>query len=573
MLSFSMILIFLVLLTPSAVLAIKKPPHVVLIVADDVGWADTSLVGGHQVPTPNLDALAAHGLLLTQHYSLHTCTPSRAAILTGLYPIRMGLQHDVLIPAQEGGINPNIPTLAERLRSLGYKTHALGKWHVGYSSAELTPTRRGFDTFYGYYNTAKYYFTQRLNFYNICGRDFWDNEDPVKDADGVYDLDLVTNRAVDILDKHDTRKPLFLYMASLAAHAQTDTLTADAPERNLAKFPYIGDHNRTRFAGAVDALDESVGRIVEALNRRRMLANSVIVFTSDNGGMPWGTFSNTGSNWPLRGVKGTLWEGSIRVPALVWSPLLEPGSRVVMPRLVHLVDWLPTLYSAAGGRVRDLGTIDGLDLWPALSKAKSESAAIWPRKEFLINTDSTSGLAAYRDDNYKLVVITNRTSQTPNPFGEDALQQHVPTPGGMPEFENEDAAVEHLDRLMKSSLAWKTLTKLLGRGGGLIVPSGWRQEATVRCSREDRSLPGVELHGEGQYLFDIERDPCELNNLASWKPLVVDRLSRKLKPYTEAAVSPLKMKVDPTGLPYVNDCLWAPWKDVAQTANRSCPCP
>ncbi|XP_049528353.1 arylsulfatase J-like [Dermacentor silvarum] len=499
-----MILTFLVLLTPSAVLAIKKPPHVIFIVAGrcvyikqqnvlsargldayepvpldsavsisylktnhrDVlrehlrsrlqrdcyvsqGWADTSLVGGYQVPTPNLDALAAHGLLLTQHYSLHTCTPSRAAIMTGLYPIRMGLQHDVLIPAQEGGMDPKIPTLAERLKSLGYKTHGLGKWHLGYSSVELTPTRRGFDTFFGYYNTAKYYFTQGLNFYNICGRDFWDNEDLVSDADGVYDLDLVTDRAVDILSRHDTNEPLFMYMATLAAHGQTDTLTADAPERNLAKFPYIGDHNRTRLAGAVDALDESVGRIVEALHRRRMLSNSVIVFTSDNGGMPWGTFSNTGSNWPLRGVKGTMWEGGIRVPALVWSPLLRSGSRVVMSRPVHLVDWLPTLYSAAGGRVSHLGDIDGLDLWPALSMAKSDSAAIWPRNEFLINTDSSSGLSAYRDGNYKLVVISNRTAQTPNPFGHDELQQHVPTAGGMPEFENEEAAAEHLDRLMK----------------------------------------------------------------------------------------------------------------------------
>lgn len=152
--------------------------------------------------------------------------------------------------------------------------------------------------------------------------------------------------------------------------------------------------------------------------------------------------------------------------------------------------------------------------------AKSDSAAIWPRNEFLINTDSSSGLSAYRDGNYKLVVISNRTAETPNPFGHDELQQHVPTAGGMPEFENEEAAAEHLDRLMKTSLAWKTLKKLLGRGGGLVVPSGWRQKAAVRCSREDPPLPGFERRGEGQYLFDIERDPCELNNLASRKPLV-----------------------------------------------------
>ncbi|KAL1436105.1 hypothetical protein MTO96_010851 [Rhipicephalus appendiculatus] len=231
-----------------------------------------------------MDALAAHGVLLTQHYSMQTCTPSRAALLTGLYPIRMGLQHDVLLPAQPGGVNLSVPTLAERLKDLGYKTHALGKWHLGYSSIEYTPTRRGFDTFFGYYNVAKYYYLHGLNFDNKCGRDYWDNEELVDDADGMYDTDLVTNRAVDIISRHDTDKPMFMYMATLAAHGETTTRTTDAPERNLAKFPYIGDRNRTLLAGTVDALDEAIGRIVEALHSRGMLANSVIVFTSDNGG-------------------------------------------------------------------------------------------------------------------------------------------------------------------------------------------------------------------------------------------------------------------------------------------------
>ncbi|KAL1442662.1 hypothetical protein MTO96_046310 [Rhipicephalus appendiculatus] len=369
-----MILIFLAFLTPSAVLTIEKPPHVVLILADDVGWADTSLVGGYQIPTPNMDALAAHGVLLTQHYSMQTCTPSRAALLTGLYPIRMGLQHDVLLPAQPGGVNLSVPTLAERLKDLGYKTHALGK-------------------------------------------------------------------------------PLFMYMATLAAHGETTTRTTDAPERNLAKFPYIGDRNRTLLAGTVDALDEAIGRIVEALHSRGMLANSVIVFTSDNGGIPWGVYSNTGSNWPLRGVKGTLWEGGIRVPAIVW----EPATPARLPRRSA-----PT--RSPGGNVGDLGTIDGLDLWPVLSAAKSESTAAWPRSEFLINIDTASGLSGYRDGNHKLIVVTSPKSSEPNPFDEEALQQHVPVPGGAPEFESEGAAVEYLDLLMKSSLAWKTLEELYGDG-------------------------------------------------------------------------------------------------------------
>ncbi|KAL1421711.1 hypothetical protein MTO96_003976 [Rhipicephalus appendiculatus] len=535
------------------------------------GWADTSLVGGYQIPTPNLDALAAHGLLLTQHYAMQTCTPSRAALLTGLYPIRMGLQHEVLLPAQPGGMNLSVPTLAERLKELGYRTHALVKWHLGYSSIDYTPTRRGFDTFFGYYNTAKYYYFHGLNFNNKCGRDYWDDEELVTDADGVYDTDLVTSRAVDIISSHDTNKPLFMYLATLAAHGETTTLTTDAPERNLAKFPYIGDRNRTLLAGTVDALDEAVGRIVDALRTRGMLANSVIVFTSDNGGIPWGVFSNAGSNWPLRGVKGTLWEGGIRVPAIVWSPLLRPGSRVVLPQLAHMVDWLPTLYSAAGGNVSDLGTIDGLDLWPALSAAKSDRNATWPRSEFLINIDTASGLSAYRDGNHKLIVVTSPNSSEPNPFSEEALQQHVPVPGGTPEFESEEAAEECLDLLMKSSLAWKSLEDLCGDGPCRAeVSDGWRERAAVRCSPKKS---GFKLRSEGSYLFDIKSDPCELNDLSSTLPSVVERLSKKLLSYTEVSVPPKPLTMDPLGQPSLNDCIWAPWKDAAQTTNRSCPCP
>ncbi|XP_049272582.1 arylsulfatase B-like [Rhipicephalus sanguineus] len=526
------------------------------------GWADTSLVGGYQIPTPNLDALAAHGVLLTQHYTMQTCTPSRAALLTGLYPIRMGLQHAVLLPAQPDGMNLSVPTLAERLRDLGYKTHALGKWHLGYSSIDYTPRRRGFDTFFGYYNTAKYYYFHGLNFNNKCGRDFWDDEELVKDADGVYDTDLVTDRAVDIITRHDRDKPLFMYMATLAAHGETTTLTTAAPEKNLAKFPYIGDRNRTLLAGTVDALDEAIGRIVEALHTRGMLANSVIVFTSDNGGVPWGVYSNTGSNWPLRGVKGTLWEGGVRVPAVVWSPLLRPGSRVVLPRLAHLVDWLPTLYSAAGGNVSDLGTIDGLDLWPALSTAKSHSTVTWPRSEFLINIDTASGLSGYRH-------ATSHYSNT------------SPYQVACRSLKAEEAAEEDLDRLMKSSLAWKTLEELYRDGPCCAdVSVGWRQKAAVRCSpQQNISQSGFKLRSEGHYLFDVESDPCELYDLASTLPSVVDRLAKKMESYTEVAAPPKPLIMDPMGEPSVNDCVWAPWsvwapwKQYAQTTNRCCPCP
>ncbi|KAL3189372.1 hypothetical protein MRX96_002688 [Rhipicephalus microplus] len=535
-----MILILLAFVTPSTVLTIEKPPNMVFILADDVGWADTSLVGGYQIPTPNLDALAANGLLLTQHYTMQTCTPSRAALLTGLYPIRMGMQRDVLLPAQPGGMNLSVPTLAERLKDLGYKTHALGKWHLGYSSIDYTPTRRGFDTFFGYYNTAKYYYFPGLNFDNRCGRDYWDDEQLVTDADGVYDTDLITNRAVDIISKHDTDKPLFMYMASLAAHGETMTRTTDAPERNLAKFPYIGDRNRTLLAGTVDALDEAVGRIVKALHSRGMLANSVVVFASDNGGNAVGH-------------------------------VLEHGLQLAVARRQGYA--LGRRHPRAGdcGNVSDLGTIDGLDLWPALSTAKSGRTSAWPRSEFLINMDTASGVSGYRDGNHKLLVFTSSKSNRTNPFNDKALQKHIPVPGGMPEFESEAAAEEYLDLLMKSSLTWKTLEELYVDAPCLAgALDSWRVKAAVRCSPQQS---GFNPRGEGRYLFDIESDPCELNDLSSTLPSVADRLSKKLESYTGAVVPPKPLIMDPMGYPSFNDCVWAPWEHAAQTTNRSCPCP
>ncbi|XP_049516581.1 arylsulfatase J-like isoform X1 [Dermacentor silvarum] len=566
-------LIFLACVALTPVLAAKTPPHIVFILADDVGWADTSLFGSCQIPTPNLDALAAHGILLNQYYTLQTCSPSRSSLMTGIYAIRMGLQHDVLLPGEQGGLNLTVPTLAEQLKKLGYQTHALGKWHLGSSSIQYTPTRRGFDTFFGHLNMQKFYFSQILTFAKQCGFDFWDNEKLVSDAGGAYDTHLIVDRAVDIISHHDTNKPMFMYLSTLAAHGQTNDLTTDAPEENLAKFPYIGDRNRTLLAGTLDALDESVGRVVDALHGRGMLSNTLLVFTSDNGGIPWGVCSNTGSNWPLRGTKGTLWEGGVRVPALVWSPLLKPGSRIIVPRLVHVVDWMPTLYSAAGGDISDLGAIDGLNLWPALSAAKSSEAESWPRRELLVNSDRDSGLSAYRDGDYKLIVIEKpEGSQKVNPFKDPGLQQHVPIPGNtQPWCRNANTAAAYLDSRMTSSLSWNTLQKLRGDDGLFIAPEGWRQHAAVQCDLVNGSVSRIGLY-EGTYLFDLSRDPCEVTNLATQLPSVVAKLSEKLKVYAAVAVRPKEHEIDPRGRPGVNNCTWGPWEEMKQTSYHECEC-
>ncbi|CAN7998260.1 unnamed protein product, partial [Ixodes hexagonus] len=141
--------------------------------------------------------------------------------------------------------------------------------------------------------------------------------------------------------------PLFLYLSHQAGHAGTQYGPIQAPEESVERFDYIGVRNRSLYAGAIDVLDQSVGTVFKALENNGMLKNTVLLFMSDNGGIPWGIWSNTGSNWPLRGAKFTLWEGGVRVPAFVWSPLLQKSQRV-SNQLMHISDWMPSLYSLAG---------------------------------------------------------------------------------------------------------------------------------------------------------------------------------------------------------------------------------
>ncbi|KAK8772383.1 hypothetical protein V5799_024373 [Amblyomma americanum] len=305
-----------------------------------------------------------------------------------------------------------------------------------------------------------------------------------------------------------------------------------------------------------------------------MLANTVLVFTSDNGGGPWGHYANTGSNWPLRGAKGKIWEGGVRVPALVWSPLLRSLRGSLVTRMAHAVDWLPTLYSAAGGHANDLGTLDGLDLWPWLREAGRGKGASWPRKEFLVNVDADYGQSAYREGDYKLVSIAEPSAEAMSDFYIDAsFNRRIPTPGNSPQC-GTAATVKYLNALMMSSLTWKKLQRLYSYSGALRrVHSRWRQRALVHCNPWNLTALGPERLRDGYYLFDLAQDPCELSDLSSRLQPVVARIARKLRAYEAAAQPPKRHMADPRGMPEVNNCVWARFQDVEQTASRRCPCP
>ncbi|KAH6939117.1 hypothetical protein HPB50_015771 [Hyalomma asiaticum] len=284
----------------------------------------------------------------------------------------------------------------------------------------------------------------------------------------------------------------------------------------------------------VDAMDQSVGEVFEALSDAGMLPNSIVAFSSDNGGAPFGAHSSRSFNWPLRGTKGTLWEGATRSAAFVWSPLLHRRRRV-SNHLMHITDWLPTLYSLGGGDVKSLGQIDGFDMWRSLSQGSRS-----PRLEMLYNYDEwVPHAAALRFSRYKLAL------------DDSSLYNHrYLTTGGRRPWND-------LDELLAQSTAAKVLRSFYHKSR-LSLPNDWRSRATLKCS------PWAKTNfssNDTVYLFDIVSDPCELINLADSLPEVVAFLTKRIHTYAAFAVPPLYSPKDPAGFPENHNGTWAPWLD------------
>jgi arylsulfatase A-like enzyme len=348
-------------------------PHVVLILADDLGRGDVGFEGG-DIPTPHIDRIAAEGVRLEQFYALPVCAPTRAALLTGRYPIRYGLQRGARdLPLTER-------TLAQALREAGYRTAIVGKWDLGFLTPAQRPTRRGFDHQYGPYHASISYGRHEY----LGGLDWHRDDLPLREEG--YATDLLAAEAVRLIEGHDPAQPLFLYLAFNAPHAPLA-----APKRCLARAPAGVDAMRRLYAGAVVCLDDAVGRVLDALDRKGMREHTLVWFASDNGGArKWGA-----SNGALRGEKWTLYEGGVRVPAaLRWPGVLPAGGALREP--LHVVDVLPTLVGLAGGRARGDLPLDGIDAWPALAHGQALA-----RGDLLLNVGPRNG--ALRRGDWKLL--------------------------------------------------------------------------------------------------------------------------------------------------------------------------
>ncbi|XP_077513137.1 arylsulfatase B-like [Amblyomma americanum] len=476
------------------------------------GWADTSFHGSPQIPTPNLDALAADGVVLNNHYAQSVCSPSGAALLTGLYPLRFGLDGNLFFPSAPGGAPLNVNLLPKHLGKLGYKGDIVGKWHIGCSTWSHTPTNRGFDSHVGYLNHDEDNVTHTVTYNGSCGYDFWFNEQLLTDAYGVYSMDIFLRRAKTIIRDHDASEPLFLFFSMQAPHIGTGQRYFQPPEENRRKFLYIGDTNRIGYAATLDTMDQATGAVVEALYEKGMLEDAVIIFSSDNGPDPIGM----GSSWPLRGSKQSLWEGGVRVPAFIWSPLLDRSGAEgrVSWDLMHMVDWMPTLYQAAGGKIDDLGPIDGVSQWGTLSRGEPPA-----RQELLHGFDPTDGSGAYRSGRYKLVVTPSNKSWKNGRF----------QPAG-----NVSSNID-VDQLTADSAAAKTLAKLYSATETRAPGPEWRRRAALSCKEDEQ---GNFKPSDSLYLFDVLDDPCEKKNLASERSDLVESLMKKLNAAASIAVPP-----------------------------------
>ncbi|WAR29518.1 ARSB-like protein [Mya arenaria] len=407
-------LLFIAVLAHLVLLGAAKHPHIIFIVADDLGWND---VGWHndQMFTPNLDKMASRGVILNSSYVqphdvIHPSQPGYlpanfttlpqklkqlgyATHIVGKYePSGLTInRHNVILVNTPGYLPSNFTTLPQKLKEIGYTTHMVGKWHLGFCNWKYTPTFRGFDSFMGYYSGMEDYYTH------------------IRDGTWVFATGSTHQRTVGLIPswaittvlkiilhtsertamtsgstnpctirRKEMRDQLYLYLPFQSVHAPLEV-----PERYENIYANISTKNRRTYCGMVSALDEAVGNITTALRDRGFMDNALIVFTTDNGGPTY----EAANNLPLRGAKTTLWEGGTRGASFVYSENLLQKTGYTNSEMIHAVDWFPTLLTLAGGKP-DAG-MDGVNQWPTVS-----SGAPSARSEFVYNIDDISKNAA-----------------------------------------------------------------------------------------------------------------------------------------------------------------------------------
>ncbi|GAB1598613.1 arylsulfatase B [Argonauta hians] len=469
----------------------SRQPNILFILADDYGFHDIGYHGS-EIYTPNLDKLASQGVKLENYYVQPICTPTRSQLMSGRYQVHTGLQHSIIWPSQANCLPLDSPTLADKMKQSGYSTHMVGKWHLGFYKKECLPTNRGFDSFFGYLTGSEDYYTHR-HCDTYCGYDFRQDVQPVRN-NTQYSTFVFADKTIEVIEEHDTDKPLFLYLAFQSVHAPLQV-----PEKYVALYSYIKDLKRRTYAGMTTCMDEAIGNITNVLKKRRMWDNTVLVFSTDNGGQ----IHTGGNNWPLRGWKASLWEGGVHGVGFVTSSLLKKKG-VHSKALVHVSDWFPTLVKLAGGSLNGTKPLDGFDQWPAISEDKKS-----PRKEILHNIDP--------------LFKKKGKSHFPDIFDTRAR-----------------ASLRHGD--------WKIITG--DPGNSSWIPPPHLNTSTVSM---ESSLKNI-------WLFNITADPNERHDVAGENLNVVEFMLNRLAFYNTSAVKCRFPPPDPNSNPKLHGDYWSPWQ-------------
>ena len=402
-------------LQPNIATTTTTKPNFILIVADDLAWNSIGYTSSEMsAVTEQLTDLASKGIIMNNFYAQEVCSPSRGSLMTGRYPLTIGMQYGMVGSVSEWGMPLDEITIGEVLKENGYTTHMLGKWHLGYFSPLFLPTARGFDSWIGYANGENYYWSKKLPDYPKNSDFITSNTTCYAPYDGDdkhdYSTTFYTSKAISIIQDHSYETPLFLYLAYQAVH---DPFIDFGIYENGMPDSYIDDdilisiHQnitgrlRQEYAKSLYMLDKSVG---DALEEANIMDNTYIIFMSDNGGC----FYGGGKNSPLRGSKGTLFEGGIKVDSFIYSPkLANAGS--TYDGLMHISDWFPTIMELANIDYSpdDDNALDGVSQisgWTGVSTPRSDM--LYNMYTHLTDIDFdiwTNGSFAVRDSRYKLM--------------------------------------------------------------------------------------------------------------------------------------------------------------------------
>ncbi len=353
-------------------------PNMIFIMADDLGYADLSCYGRRDYQTPHCDRLAEEGARFLQAYANSpVCSATRTALITGRYQYRLPVGLEEPLQARPVGLPPEHSTMPSLLRDAGYRTALIGKWHLG-SLPDYGPLKSGYDTFFGFRGGGVDYFSHR----GLPGNpDLWDGDHPVEQSG--YLTDLLGNRTVSTIEEFaGSEQPFFISLHFSAPHWPWEDGRSDAESRRLSSIDdplalvHFDGGSMATYAAMVRSMDDQVGRVLETLDRLGIADETIVVFTSDNGGE---RFSDT---WPFTGVKTELLEGGIRVPALVrWPGKIAAG--VDCDQVAMSMDWLPTFLGAAGVSCAEDYPTDGIDLFANLSDPPIRRTLFWRYQHLL----------------------------------------------------------------------------------------------------------------------------------------------------------------------------------------------